>query len=104
MPTTIRTKKEIMKQLQQLRAEFREFGVKRIGLFGSYVRDTQNAKNDIDILVEFLPGYKTIDNFMHLSFLLEEELNHPVELVTKESLSPYIGSHILKEVEYAPVN
>jgi predicted nucleotidyltransferase len=38
---------------------------------------------------------------MELSFLLEEILQHRVELVMVESLSPYIGPHILKEVEYA---
>jgi predicted nucleotidyltransferase len=38
---------------------------------------------------------------MKLSFMLEDVLQHRVELVTVESLSPYIGPHILKEVEYA---
>jgi predicted nucleotidyltransferase len=38
---------------------------------------------------------------MHLAFFLEETLGRKVELVTPESLSPYIGPHILREVEYA---
>jgi predicted nucleotidyltransferase len=38
---------------------------------------------------------------MELSFFLEEVLRHHIELVTLESLSPYLGPHILKEVEYA---
>jgi predicted nucleotidyltransferase len=54
-------------------------------------------------LVEFEEGRKTFDNFMQLSFLLEEVLQRHVELVTLESLSPYIGPHILREVEYAPL-
>ena len=37
---------------------------------------------------------------MELSLFLEEVLEHRIELVTVESLSPYIGPHILKEVEY----
>jgi predicted nucleotidyltransferase len=40
---------------------------------------------------------------MKLSFLLEEILHRKVELVTVESLSPYIGPHILEEVEYAAI-
>jgi len=51
--------------------------------------------------VDFSPGKKTFDAFMELSFLLEEILQHRVELVTVESLSPYLGPHILEEVEYA---
>ncbi len=39
--------------------------------------------------------------FMEASLFLEDLLQHRVELVTIESLSPYIGPHILKEVEYA---
>jgi hypothetical protein len=44
---------------------------------------------------------KSFDHFMELSFVLEEVFQRRVELVTIESLSPHIGPHILKEVEYA---
>ena len=48
-------------------------------------------------------GQKAFDAFMELSFYLEEILQRKIELVTMESLSPYIGPHILKEVEYAAI-
>jgi hypothetical protein len=38
---------------------------------------------------------------MDLSFFLENLLGRKVELVTLQSLSPYINPHILKEVERA---
>ena len=41
---------------------------------------------------------------MKLSFFLEDIMQHRIEIVTLESLSPYIGPHILKEVEYAAIN
>jgi predicted nucleotidyltransferase len=69
-------------------------------LFGSFVRGRQNANSDVDVLVEFLPGQKTFDNFMQLSFLLEGLFQRKVELITREALSPYIGPYILKEIEY----
>jgi predicted nucleotidyltransferase len=50
-------------------------------------------------LVEFEPGQKTFDNFMRLAFLLEDVLGRPVEVVTAESLSPYLRPHIAREVE-----
>ena len=38
------------------------------------------------------------------SFFLEDLLGRKVDLITTESLSPYIGPHILREVEYAPLS
>jgi predicted nucleotidyltransferase len=73
----------------------------KIGLFGSFVRGKQPPDSDINLLVEFEPDQRTFDNFMNLSFILEDILQHRVELITVESLRPYIGPHILKEVEYA---
>jgi predicted nucleotidyltransferase len=101
MQTEIATKQDILDALRQHQSHLRTFGVRRIGLFGSFVRGEQRPESDIDLLVEFEPEKKTFDAFMELSFFLEDLLSHRVELVTVESLSPYIGPHILKEVEYA---
>jgi predicted nucleotidyltransferase len=101
MQTKIATKQDILSALQQNGSRLRAFGVKRIGLFGSFVRGEQNPESDIDLLVEFEPDKKTFDAFMGLSFFLDDLLLRRVELVTIESLSPYIGPHILEEVEYA---
>ena len=97
----IKTKQDILDVLDQNRTHLRALGVRRIGLFGSFVRGEQRPDSDIDLLVEFDPGRKTFDTFMELSFFLEEILQHRIELVTVESLSPYLGPYILKEVEYA---
>ena len=78
-------------------------GVRRLVLFGSFVRGEQNSQSDVDLLVEFEPGRKTFDNFMNLCFLLEDLLRRRVELVTPESLSPYIKPHILDQAEYVTI-
>ena len=101
MQTTIKNKQEIFNFLYQSRSQLKKMGVKRIGIFGSFVRGEQSNSSDIDLLVEFEPQKKTFDNFMELSFFLEDIIKNRIDLVTKESLSPYIGPHILKEVEYA---
>ncbi len=101
MGSTIKTKQDVFKILYQNRDRLKGLGVSRIGLFGSFARGEQHPDSDIDLLVEFEPGQKTFDTFMELSFLLEEIFNRKIELVTVESLSPYLGPHILKEVEYA---
>jgi predicted nucleotidyltransferase len=101
MPAGIATKQDILDALHANASRLRAFGIRRIGLFGSFVRGEQRPESDIDLLVEFEPGKKTFDAFMELSFFLDDLLLRRVELVTIESLSPYIGPHILKEVEYA---
>ena len=78
-----------------------KFGVRELGVFGSYVRGEQEEKSDIDILVEFEEGYKTFDNYMDLKFYLEELLGLRVDLVSKTALKPRLRPYILKEVVYA---
>jgi predicted nucleotidyltransferase len=76
------------------------FGVKEIGIFGSYVRQEQEENSDIDILVEFKDGYRTFDNYMDLKFYLEELLGIRVDLVSKDALKPRLRSYILEEIVY----
>jgi len=103
MSPIIEHKNDILDTFQKNSAQLKAFGVKRIGLFGSFVRGQQHNTSDIDLLVEFEASQKTFDNFMALSFFLEDLLGRKVEIVTKESLSPYIGPHILSEIEYVTV-
>ena len=103
MEAKIKTKQDIANVLYRNRDHLRALSVSKLGLFGSFVRSEQHPDSDIDLLVEFEPGRKTFDTFMKLSFFLEEILQHKVELLTMESLSPYIGPYIIKEVEYVAI-
>jgi hypothetical protein len=96
----VQTKGSVLALVQKYQNQMQALGVKRLGLFGSFVRDEPSAGSDVDLLVEFEAGRKTFDNFMQLSFLLEDLFGRKVELVTPESLSPYLRPHILEEVEY----
>src|SRR5256885_17181388 len=97
----VQTKRDVLNALTEHSPQLKLLGVRKVGLFGSFVRGEQTAESDVDILVQFEPGKKSFDNFMGLSALLEDVLQRRVEIVTTEALSPYIGPHILREVEYA---
>ena len=97
------TKDDIVRIMCDNAVSIKALGVKRLGLFGSFVRREQTTGSDVDILVEFDPGRKTFDNFMQLSFLLEGLLGREIELLTPESLNRHIGNSILDEVEYVPL-
>ncbi len=101
----VQTKAQVLSLLQEKQQDLQSFGVSRCGVFGSFVRDTDiHDQSDVDILVAFEPDQKTFDNFIHLSFFLEDLFGRTVDLITIESLSPYIGPHILNEVEYVSVS
>ncbi|MFN3505506.1 MAG: nucleotidyltransferase family protein [Caldimicrobium sp.] len=76
------------------------FGVKEIGIFGSYVRGEEREESDIDILVGFEPGKKRFDNYMNLKFYLEDLFGIKVDLVIKSAIKPRLKEYILNEVVY----
>jgi predicted nucleotidyltransferase len=102
MINNMKTLEEIKEILRQHKTELKEkYGVKEIGIFGSYVRGEQKKKSDIDILVEF---YEDVEigflKFIELENYLSELVGRKVDLVTKKALKPNIGRYILKEVVY----
>lgn len=104
MVTTVREKHDLFQRLAAESLRIKAFGVRRLGVFGSFVRDEQRPDSDVDVLVEFQPGRKSFDSFMGLAELLEELLQRRVELVTTEALSPYLGPRILADVEDVPLD
>ncbi len=97
----MRSLREIKEILKKHSKELKEkFGIKELGIFGSFVREEQKENSDIDILVEFKEEYKTFDNYMDLKFYLEELLNIKVDLISKTALKPSLKSYILEEVVY----
>jgi predicted nucleotidyltransferase len=95
------SKKEILQSILESKKQIRKYGVKKIGLFGSLVRNEQDEGSDIDVLVEFEKGMKTFDNYMELKFFLEEQLRCKVDLVISDALKPQIKPYVMREIEYA---
>jgi len=95
------TKQEILKKLGEKSEQIKGYGIKRIGLFGSYVRDEQKRESDVDIFVEFEEGKITFDHYMGLRFFLEDLFGVKVDLIILEDLKPQLKPYILREVEYA---
>ena len=73
------------------------FGVKRVALFGSVVRDELGETSDVDVLVEF-EGPATFSTYMDLKFYLEDMLGRPVDLVTDKALRKELRPYVEKEM------
>jgi hypothetical protein len=93
------TRDEILRKLEENRETIRGFGVRRLGIFGSYARDEHTKASDMDFLVEF--DESTFDNYFDLKFVLEDLFGSPVDLVFADTIKPRIRSTILEETIYA---
>lgn len=91
---------EIKRKLKKLEPRLKaRFEVKRIGIFGSYLRREEKRGSDLDILIEFEETASlSLLDFIHLENYLSEVLGVKVDLVEKSTLKPRIGKHILEEV------
>lgn len=75
-----------------------QYNVATLGVFGSFVRDEQTAKSDVDILVSFTKSL-SLFKFLELEYHLSELLDVKVDLVMKNSLKQNIGQRILSEAQ-----
>lgn len=73
-----------------------QFGLTRLALFGSTVRDSATAASDVDVLVAF-DGPATSARYFGVQFYLEDLLGSPVDLVTEKALRPELRSFIERE-------
>ena len=82
---------------EHLPALHKTYGIKSLGLFGSYARGEEREGSDLDLLVEFnlVPD---LFEFVALQRHLSELLGVKVDLVMKRALKPYIGERIIQEV------
>lgn len=85
----------IKKALEEKNEELRQFGVRRLALFGSAVHGQLTPKSDLDFLVELDP--KSFGNFMGLRCFLEDLFCRRIDLVTPEALRPELRETILGE-------
>lgn len=75
----------------------KRYGVRSLGVFGSYARGEETPRSDLDILVEFAQ-VPDLFKFMDLEDHLRALLSIKVELVSRKALKGSIGRRILSEV------
>ncbi len=93
------TRDQVLKVIENNRTAIKRLGVKRLGLFGSYARKTQDDVSDLDFIVEF--EKKSFDVYMELKILLEELFDTHVDLVLVNTIKPRLRTVILEETVYA---
>lgn len=94
------TPQKIIKTLEKHKKEISQHGVKKIGLFGSFLKGKQHKKSDLDFLVVF--DKPDFGKYMDLKFMLEKLFGRKVDLVTEKSIKPAL-KYIKEEALYAKV-
>ncbi len=91
--------KDFIRALQAHLPELqRDFGVRALWVFGSYLRGEETPTSDLDVLVELDDRPLSLFKFIELEYRLSDLLGVRVDLVEKRGLKPAIGQHILAEV------
>jgi uncharacterized protein len=94
------TKEIILTFLRENRSLLRQqFGVQKIGLFGSYARDEATGASDIDIAVE-LESTNSFRSFFLLLHFLEDKLHHKIDLGIEHSIKERAKKTLLKDIVY----
>lgn len=91
---------EIFELLEKERESIRAFGVRELGVFGSFARGEQKPDSDVDVLVDLEPERETFRDYMGLLFHLEELFGRKVDLVMKDTIKPLIRERVLRETVY----
>jgi len=89
-------KRDVEELKQKILPILQRYGVKRVGVFGSYVRGDMREDSDIDILVEIDKDMSLLD-FVGLKLELEESLGRKVDLVEYSTIKPLLRERILQE-------
>ncbi len=90
---------EILKSNEEVVRQ--KYGVKKIGIFGSFARGEAREGSDIDVIVEFREDAENFDNYIELKYFLQKVFGRDVDLVTIDALRPQLKDDILREVVYA---
>lgn len=97
-------KEEIIELLKSSKEKLREYGVKRIGIFGSAARDELGQESDIDIVVEFEENRGGFKDFGGVIEFLEQLFGREVDILTPRGIDSIrikpVRERIKREVEY----
>lgn len=76
---------------------FKKRGIKKAGIFGSFVKGLENENSDVDILVEIGQKNVSLFDFIGIKLELEDALGRKVDLVEYSTIKPVLKEKILAE-------
>lgn len=80
-------------------ATARQYGARRIRVFGSVARGEEGPDSDVDFLVDFERGYDLFTQRLPLAERLEEITGHRVDLIPEHELNQHLRDRVLSEAK-----
>jgi predicted nucleotidyltransferase len=84
-------------QKDAINAACRQYGARRIRVFGSVARGEERPDSDIDFLVDFPRGYDLFAQRMALAERLAEITGRQLDVIPEHELNRYIRARVLRE-------
>ena len=96
------TQKFILEALKANREHLRnEFGIERIGLYGSFARNEQTEKSDIDLVYDLELGRRlSLVDRDRLQRILKKQIRRKPDLINQRYMNPFTRYTMLKNVIY----
>jgi uncharacterized protein len=95
-------KEDALSILRRYEGDLRARGVRRVALFGSLARGEAGAGSDIDIMIEVEPEARiTVFDYADLKEYIAGLFDAPVDVVSRDSLKPYLRSTATADAIYA---
>jgi len=90
------TRNRILEAIENNRDQISRYGVRKIGLFGSFAKGSQHRKSDLDFVVEF--ESPSFDNFMNLINYLEKLFGKKVDVITPAGIDSIRVKSVAKDI------
>jgi predicted nucleotidyltransferase len=96
------TNNEILTYLRTNKENFRtEFGIEKIGIFGSYARNEQTEQSDIDIIIDIPRNTENIfEKRIKLKEIISKYFEKEVDICHERAIKPIFKDIILNETIY----
>ncbi|QCI29052.1 nucleotidyltransferase family protein [Caminibacter pacificus] len=93
-------KDEVLRYIKENKNRFeKEYGIKKIYLFGSVARGEDNENSDIDLMVEFDTDKNiTIFELMMFEEEMKNKFGRKVDVATKDMLKPIVYNYVQKDL------
>lgn len=93
------TKQEVLAYLISHKEKFhQDFGVVKIGLFGSFARGQATSSSDIDLIIEMNP--KSLERRIAFKREIESDLNCSLDVGYMSTLRSFIAKEVAKDIIY----
>jgi len=95
------TSKKIISEIEKRKGKLKAKGVKKIGLFGSFLKGKQKRGSDIDLIIT-LEKENLGKNYFEVLFYLENLFRRKIDLIATQSLRPELN-YVKKEATYVTI-